>query len=638
MNARTRLSTLLIGFAACTAACAADGAATPMPGTPAEYQAYKASQDAASNEAYRKGDTARVRAIEQATLEAARRFGDREEETRSIHGLAVAALAAGDLPAAEIDFRKAISLAGSIDNQRGVAASLRGLGRVLESHGRLPEATEVQVTALELLLKHGEPLDQSESYYSLAKLFLNQKNHRAAKHGVDRAIALMGDSPPDFPLGLNLALRSTIERELGNPAAAVKDGEAALAAFARQDSRIGEGIAKMALGRALASGGQTERGLALLEEGLAAATEVKEVVLRGDILLGQGVVLNGMQRHQQALAPLLEAATISDELSLENLRRDVQLELQTAYSALGRTEDALAASKQAFEAQTKIASLAMVGQMAGRSAESQLAALNSRFLSLDPATRATQPVLAKPAGDAGMNSWWLLAIAALAIGLAAALRHGRRLRMRQRDLESAHARLQDQSEHLRQQISLDPLTGALTRRAFAEDLAAVLQLARSRQGTVSLIVFDLDHFKAINDRHGHMTGDAALKLLVGLVREQLDSEDLFGRFGGDEFLLAVRHPPLEAVAIAERIRASVDQRTRAVGSQLPPLGISMGVAHAGPATGYDPDTLFLRADAALYAAKDAGRNRIVVDDGDLPPPGDPRSLLHPGTLDAHGHR
>jgi diguanylate cyclase (GGDEF)-like protein len=188
----------------------------------------------------------------------------------------------------------------------------------------------------------------------------------------------------------------------------------------------------------------------------------------------------------------------------------------------------------------------------------------------------------------------------------------RRLRARQDQLADAHARLQDHSAQLAQQVSIDPLTGAMTRRAFTEELARLLETARLANAPVTLAVFDLDHFKQVNDQHGHLTGDAALKLLVGLVREQLDSEDLFGRFGGDEFLLASRtglHPMQD---LAERIRASVQARSQAEGSGLPPLSISLGIAEAAPGVGYDEEALFKRADEALYRAKAEGRNRVVA--------------------------
>jgi diguanylate cyclase (GGDEF)-like protein len=628
MRSTPRRSIRALAVLAIGLAFPAFAAAIAQPATRAEYEAFRKAQDAASNEAYRAGDYARCRAIEEASLQAARRFGDDKEEAASIYGLALVDVATGRLDDAERRFRQTIGMAQATGSQKRMASSMRGLGRVLEARGRMHEAAEVEVAALALLLEHGEPMDQSESYYSLAKLFVGLDNLPAAKVGVDRAIALMGKSPPDFPLGLNLVLRSHIERESGDAKAALADAEAAVAAFARADSRLGGAIGQFALGNALAVNGEPERGLALLRAGEATAVALDDATLRADLLLSEGTVLNGMQRHAEALPPLQEAAAITTRLSLDSVLRDVNLELEKANSALGRTADALAASKAAFAAQTRIAGLDKIGEAAGRSAESQLAEVNSRFMSLEPASRAGDPVAAAPAEAAPAPkrawSWWmLLPLLALAAALAFAVRHLLRLRSHQQALESEHQRL-------RRQVVLDPLTGTLTRRAFADELAAMLQHAQGQAAPVSLLVFDLDHFKRINDRHGHLTGDAALKLLAGLVREQLDSADLFGRFGGDEFLVACRQAPDAAHALAERLRASVEQRSRFADSGLPPLAISIGLAHAGPDAGYDPEALFLRADAALYAAKDAGRNRVVVGTG-IESGGDPRSLLQPAS-------
>jgi diguanylate cyclase (GGDEF)-like protein len=631
MRSTPRRSIRALAVLAIGLAFPAFAAAIAQPATRAEYEAFRKAQDAASNEAYRAGDYARCRAIEEASLQAARRFGDDKEEAASIYGLALVDVATGRLDDAERRFRQTIGMAQATGSQKRMASSMRGLGRVLEARGRMHEAAEVEVAALALLLEHGEPMDQSESYYSLAKLFVGLENLPAAKVGVDRAIALMGKSPPDFPLGLNLVLRSHIERESGDAKAALADAEAAVAAFARADSRLGGAIGQFALGNALAVNGEPERGLALLRAGEATAVALDDATLRADLLLSEGTVLNGMQRHAEALPPLQEAAAITTRLSLDSVLRDVNLELEKANSALGRTADALAASKAAFAAQTRIAGLDKIGEVAGRSAESQLADVNSRFMSLDPASSAGDPdpaapavPAAKPASRRAAWSWWmLLPLLALATAIAFAVRYLLRLRSRQRRLESEH-------RQLRRQVTLDPLTGTLARRAFVDELAAQLQHAQAQGATVSLLVFDLDHFKRINDRHGHLTGDAALKLLAGLVREQLDSADLFGRFGGDEFLVACRQAPDAAHALAERLRASVEQRSRFADSGLPPLAISIGLAHAGPDAGYDPEALFLRADAALYAAKDAGRNRVVVGTG-VESGGDPRSLLQPAS-------
>ena len=622
----------LVAWLACAGAVLAAG----LPNSPAEFEAYKQAQNQASNAAYQAGELDRCRAIETEVLAQSRRFGDKREEASSIYALGLVDTVSGKPDDAEARFRESITLWKAIDDQKGMALSLRGLGRVLEARGRLPEATEVQVAALELLLKFGTPMDQSESYYSLARLFMNLEDYPAAHKAVDRAIALMGEAPPDFPLGLNLCVRADVLRELGELQDARGAAQQAVDAFTRTGSDMGVAIGQLALGKALAATGEVDRGLEVLGAAEAVAVRVKEDVLTTDILFARGMVLVADGRHEAALVPLGLALEKAERMKLDQSLRNISLELEKAYSALGRSGEALAASKRAFAAQTRLANLAQIGGLAGRSAESELSAISSKFMSLDAATRESRQVLAPapPAAAAGPLAapWWmwLLRVAVALVLLLAVLRvrrlraDGLRLRREQDALASAHAELQDHSSQLAQQVSIDPLTGALTRRAFTEELAALLRSAQSESAAVTLAVFDLDHFKQVNDRHGHLTGDAALRLLVGLVREQLDSDDLFGRFGGDEFLLASRTPLAGMQALAERIRRAVAERSGAPGSGLPPLSISLGLAEAGPATGYDGEALFGRADGALYEAKAGGRNRIVP-----APDGEPRVSAQP---------
>lgn len=190
----------------------------------------------------------------------------------------------------------------------------------------------------------------------------------------------------------------------------------------------------------------------------------------------------------------------------------------------------------------------------------------------------------------------------------------------QRRLRTAHAQLQSHSAQLREQTILDPLTGALNRLAFANELRERTEHIARFDRLLTLIVFDLDHFKQINDRHGHLTGDIALKLVAGIVREHLVSDDLFGRFGGDEFLIACADQTLPACRdLADSIRRAVETRSAEHRPPMPGLSLSMGVAQANAETGYMADELFARADAALYEAKRLGRNRVIVADRPLPP-------------------
>ena len=193
-----------------------------------------------------------------------------------------------------------------------------------------------------------------------------------------------------------------------------------------------------------------------------------------------------------------------------------------------------------------------------------------------------------------------------------------RLTREQRRLKSAHTNLQRKSEQLQKLSIHDPLTGTLNRNAFAAELRDRIDHLAQFHRPLNLIVFDLDHFKDINDRSGHLTGDIALKLVVGVVREHLVSDDVFGRFGGDEFLIACADQTLQATGqLAEVIRAAVESRAQTQKPPIPLLTLSIGIAQANEASGYQPDELFARADAALYEAKRQGRNRIVLADATL---------------------
>lgn len=256
----------------------------------------------------------------------------------------------------------------------------------------------------------------------------------------------------------------------------------------------------------------------------------------------------------------------------------------------------------------------------------------------DAPADAAPPAAPVPAGASTSNAaGWILAFALASLAWGIAWRRSRRLageaRRLERDrrnLHSAHALLQQQSAQLKKLAIHDPLTGVLNRQAFAGDLRELAAQAARFRRPLQLVVFDLDHFKAINDRQGHLAGDAALKLVAGIVREHLDSADLFGRFGGDEFLIACADQPLEAcVAIAEAIRAAVEGQAPRHQPPLLGLTLSMGIAHvdAGRAD-YDTDALFAQADAALYEAKRRGRNRVVVADAALPTAHEPLAHRH----------
>ncbi len=166
----------------------------------------------------------------------------------------------------------------------------------------------------------------------------------------------------------------------------------------------------------------------------------------------------------------------------------------------------------------------------------------------------------------------------------------------------------------------DPLTGVLNRRGLNARLEGLL--ARDPGAGLALLMFDLDHFKRVNDSFGHDAGDIVLQVFCRRAEAQLRPDDLFGRLGGEEFAAVLRvHDPGQAREVAERIRSAVADAPVDLAGRSVPVTVSVGVALLPPgSTGGVPS--FEPADRALYAAKAAGRNRVELADA-LPGPGGP---------------
>jgi diguanylate cyclase len=166
---------------------------------------------------------------------------------------------------------------------------------------------------------------------------------------------------------------------------------------------------------------------------------------------------------------------------------------------------------------------------------------------------------------------------------------------------------------LEAQASLDPLTG-LFNRGHMSVVAGELGSAVSRGETVSLILFDVDHFKDVNDSYGHLAGDRVLLSIANELRANLRDGDTPCRYGGDEFLVLLTGiDPLAAVRTAERIRRSIAETPVASGTNRIRVTVSVGLATLSSSEPPELEALVERADLALYAAKQAGRDCVVVD-------------------------
>ena len=168
-------------------------------------------------------------------------------------------------------------------------------------------------------------------------------------------------------------------------------------------------------------------------------------------------------------------------------------------------------------------------------------------------------------------------------------------------------------DDVRKESLTDPLTGIHNRKAFDQELAEAVDLARKGGEPLSLFMCDIDHFKVFNDTWGHQTGDQVLRLVGHCLSENVKGRDTAARYGGEEFAVILRQTGLEsAVSLANQIRSNVESKKlvkRSTGDILGTITISIGVAQLG--LGEPPSSLIQRADACLYAAKNAGRNRVM---------------------------
>ncbi len=175
--------------------------------------------------------------------------------------------------------------------------------------------------------------------------------------------------------------------------------------------------------------------------------------------------------------------------------------------------------------------------------------------------------------------------------------------------------LQQSLEAIRAESLTDPLTGLGNRKYFDRMIGMALQEALATGEPLSLLLFDIDHFKSFNDSYGHLTGDQVLRLVGLSLKQTIKGQDITARYGGEEFAVVLPHTALrQALTVADHIRRAVmakELKKKSTGEILGRVTISVGVSMLKP--GDDTYSLIERADACLYAAKRNGRNRVICE-------------------------
>ncbi|MDD2366537.1 MAG: diguanylate cyclase [Desulfuromonadaceae bacterium] len=186
---------------------------------------------------------------------------------------------------------------------------------------------------------------------------------------------------------------------------------------------------------------------------------------------------------------------------------------------------------------------------------------------------------------------------------------GRRIVSLHHTLSEKIRLLQEANATISHLAATDELTTLYNRRYFNENLTKSISAAKRYKFPLSLVMVDIDKFKAVNDTYGHSSGDTVLKAFADILRSLARTEDVSARWGGEEFIILLTHTARDGAAVmAERVRSKMASECLRVTSI--PVTVSLGVVEWGD--GEDPELLIKRADKALYRAKDEGRNRVVL--------------------------
>lgn len=227
-------------------------------------------------------------------------------------------------------------------------------------------------------------------------------------------------------------------------------------------------------------------------------------------------------------------------------------------------------------------------------------ALNERARGLDAVHPGADHFLTKPVDP---------------ISLQMCLITAARVMTMHRQLAEQHDRLLDLSDMLAERARTDQLTGLANRRRLDDDLDHLVGLAARNKQQLCVAMCDVDRFKAYNDRFGHPAGDEILKSVASLLAATSRETDTVYRYGGEEFLAIFPQQPMaSALVAAERLRHAVEAAAMPHLENVPHgvVTVSIGLAALPPTTAPDPAALLQAADQALYRAKHAGRNRVVV--------------------------
>lgn len=565
----------------------------------------------------RHGTSLGAQAIERERLAFAERHGMLRQMAEARINIALIHIARGEIDPASAQMDLALDGVRRLGDVAGQARVLTEMSRLERRRGDYLAALRYELTGLDLRRQLQPPPDVWRSLLNLAvlyeqiELFDEARRHyrqaleEAEREGIEKNIADVLNGYAGFlndfgaesaPQALALATRAlALNRGLGD------------------EARIGSCL--LQVGRANLALGDFAAAEAAFSEVSQRATSGGYEALRahvefrwGELDLERGELPRALQR--------IEWARVEYERQ-GNRHRLVKVHgtLERLYAAMGDELAAARAGREHFR---------LRNELLGANASGKLGELLTNFALADAENRNERLAQENAITAVRLDSerrlryaGYLIA-AIIVVGLvllllrhAAVRRLNRLLSDKTRETEAQRAALAEANAQLIGLSRTDALTGLASRAYGLERLASVLSHARERGTAPALILFDLDHFKDINDSYGHPAGDQVLATVAATMRELAPEDALVARVGGEEMMLVLENAERgRAELLADAIRRRVRDRAIDVGPQRVHVTLSAGIAHVSPSASESLREIYSAADQALYAAKHAGRDCV----------------------------
>lgn len=613
---------LFNAFGAAAAADAEWTLATEIARRRGDTDAYLETLAKRADVALGRGDYALCLDLAKTIQEVSRDAGDQAGTASAERYLGLVARRRGKLDEALARQQHALDLYRSIGDAEQIARSLNDLATVQRDRGDLTSALKAALEALVIRRNDGIRVDLG--YRHLALLYRQIEDAAEAKINFERAFEAAGSANP-LTYATLVGPWAALLNDTGDHAPAQAAAAEALAIdFALEDPSH-QAFDHLELGRALLGQGKLDAARAQLDAALAVGRvlDQREIIARAllhlaEVDLRQRELLPARARLDEAVAGLEAAQLMPQIAQAYDLRSRLAL-AEDDYPAALRFAHKYTATREALLGARAARQVAVLEVRYQREQSEQRIALLAKDNELKAAQLETQR-LEQRVGRVSVAALVLLLVV-VAWRFASTIRANRALlagnaeiERQRKALDNANHLLERHASELERAALTDSMTGVANRGHVFERLASLFEQCRRDGRELSVLLIDFDHFKQINDAHGHLYGDDILVGGVAAMRECLRPSDLIGRIGGEEFLVAVADcDDAEVEAVAERLRRHVFETLAARAPSLRRAAtISIGVAGLGvPPRRAGMQALIEAADAALYAAKREGRNRVM---------------------------